>query len=88
MIAKTYTCSLLGIDAILVEVEVDLASGLPGSATVGLPDNIVKASRTRQTQRYRVFKLNTIKGLHQLPAALNAVTISPRHIFSVCFSFA
>jgi len=30
MIAKTYTCSLLGIDAILVEVEVDLASGLPG----------------------------------------------------------
>lgn len=29
MIAKTYTCSLLGIDAILVEVEVDLASGLP-----------------------------------------------------------
>jgi hypothetical protein len=41
MIAKTYTCSLLGIDAILVEV--DLASGLPGFATVGLPDNIVKA---------------------------------------------
>jgi hypothetical protein len=35
IIAKTYTCSLLGIDAILVEVEVDLASGLPGFATVG-----------------------------------------------------
>ena len=50
MIAKTYTCSLLGIDAILVEVEVDLASGFPGFATVGLPDNIVKASRTRQTR--------------------------------------
>ncbi len=44
MIAKTYTCSLLGIDAILVEVEVDLASGCPGFATVGLPDSIVKAS--------------------------------------------
>jgi hypothetical protein len=29
MIAKTYTCSLLGVDAVLVEVEVDLASGLP-----------------------------------------------------------
>jgi predicted ATPase with chaperone activity len=28
-----------------VEVEVDLASGFPGFATVGLPDNIVKASR-------------------------------------------
>jgi len=30
MIAKTYTCSLLGIDAILVEV--DPASGFPGFA--------------------------------------------------------
>jgi magnesium chelatase family protein len=47
LIAKTYTCSLLGIDAILVEVEVDLASGLPGFATVGLPDNIVKESKDR-----------------------------------------
>lgn len=37
MIAKTYAYSLLGIDAILVEVEVDQASGLPGFATVGLP---------------------------------------------------
>jgi magnesium chelatase family protein len=47
LIAKTYTCSLLGIDAILVEVEVDLASGLPGFSTVGLPDNIVKESKDR-----------------------------------------
>jgi magnesium chelatase family protein len=47
MIAKTYTCSLLGIDAILVEVEVDLASGLPGFSTVGLPDSIVKESKDR-----------------------------------------
>lgn len=29
MIAKTYTCSLLGVDAALIEVEVDLSSGLP-----------------------------------------------------------
>ena len=43
MIAKTYTCSLLGIDAILVKV--DLASGFPGFSTVALPDNIVKAPR-------------------------------------------
>jgi magnesium chelatase family protein len=38
MIAKTCTCSLLGIDAILVEVEVDLASGFPSFSTVGLPE--------------------------------------------------
>lgn len=47
MIAKTYTCSLLGIDAILVEVEVDLSPGLPAFATVGLPDNIVRESKDR-----------------------------------------
>jgi len=47
MIAKTYTCSLLGIDAILVEVEVDLSSGLPCFSTVGLPDNIVRESKDR-----------------------------------------
>jgi hypothetical protein len=29
MIAKTYSCSLVGIDAMLVEVEVDLSPGLP-----------------------------------------------------------
>jgi hypothetical protein len=34
MIAKTYTCSLLGIDALLVEVEVDLSPGLPYFATI------------------------------------------------------
>jgi len=47
LIAKTYTCSLLGIDALLVEVEVDLSSGLPYFATVGLPDNIVRESKDR-----------------------------------------
>ena len=47
LIAKTYTCSLLGIDALLVEVEVDLSPGLPYFATVGLPDNIVRESKDR-----------------------------------------
>jgi magnesium chelatase family protein len=35
MISKTYTFSLLGIDAILVEVEVDLSPGLPYFAIIG-----------------------------------------------------
>ncbi|MCE5334605.1 MAG: YifB family Mg chelatase-like AAA ATPase [Desulfobacteraceae bacterium] len=47
MIAKTYTCSVLGIDAVPVEVEVDLSPGLPCFATVGLPDNIVRESKDR-----------------------------------------
>jgi magnesium chelatase family protein len=47
MIAKTYTCSLLGIDAVTIEVEVDISSGLPYFATVGLPDSIVRESKDR-----------------------------------------
>lgn len=47
MIAKTYTCSLLGVDAFLVEVEVDLSPGLPCFATVGLPDSVVRESKDR-----------------------------------------
>lgn len=47
MIAKVYTLSLLGIDALPVEVEVDLSPGLPAFATVGLPDNVVRESKDR-----------------------------------------
>jgi magnesium chelatase family protein len=47
MIAKAYTLSLLGIDALLVEVEVDLSPGLPAFATVGLPDSVVRESKDR-----------------------------------------
>jgi magnesium chelatase family protein len=47
MIAKTYSCTLLGIDAVVVEVEVDISPGLPYFATVGLPDNIVRESKDR-----------------------------------------
>jgi len=47
VIAKNHTCTLLGIDAVPVEVEVDLSPGLPAFSTVGLPDNIVRESKDR-----------------------------------------
>ena len=47
MLAKVLSCTLNGIDAILVDVEVDLAPGLPAFATVGLPDGAVKESKDR-----------------------------------------
>jgi len=39
--------SLLGIDAVLVEVEVDVSAGLPGFSIVGLPDAAVQEARER-----------------------------------------
>ncbi|MDH3772929.1 MAG: ATP-binding protein, partial [Deltaproteobacteria bacterium] len=38
MLAKVLSSSVLGIDAYVVEVEVDITMGLPAFATVGLPD--------------------------------------------------
>ena len=47
MLAKVLSSALVGIDAILVDVEVDIAQGLPQFATVGLPDGAVKESKDR-----------------------------------------
>jgi len=47
MLAKVLSCALIGIDAYLVEVEIDIAYGLPLFTTVGLPETAVKESRER-----------------------------------------
>ena len=39
--------SLVGIDALPVEVEVDVSAGLPGFSIVGLPDAAVQEARER-----------------------------------------
>jgi len=47
MLAKVWSAALVGIDAIKVGVEVDIAGGLPGIVVVGLPDTAVQESRER-----------------------------------------
>jgi magnesium chelatase family protein len=48
MLAKLHTLSLLGIDALPVEVEVDVSAGaLPKTVLVGLPEQAVKESLHR-----------------------------------------
>jgi magnesium chelatase family protein len=47
MIAKVLSSAVLGVDAYLVEVEVDLAFGLPQFNTVGLPEGAVRESKER-----------------------------------------
>ena len=47
MLAKVNSAALYGVDALRVEVEIDLASGLPQLATVGLPEGAVKESKDR-----------------------------------------
>jgi magnesium chelatase family protein len=38
MLPKSKTCALIGLDGTIVEVEVDIAPGLPAFNVVGLPD--------------------------------------------------
>ena len=47
MLAKVLSSAVIGIDAYLVEVEVDIMQGLPSFTTVGLPEAAVKESKER-----------------------------------------
>jgi magnesium chelatase family protein len=47
MLAKVLSSAVLGVDAYVVEVEVDITMGLPAFATVGLPDGAVRESKDR-----------------------------------------
>ena len=47
MLARITSAAVLGIDAYLVDVETDIAGGLPSFVTVGLPQGAVKEGRER-----------------------------------------
>ncbi|MBU0682337.1 MAG: YifB family Mg chelatase-like AAA ATPase [Proteobacteria bacterium] len=47
MLAKIHTIALSGVDGLAVEVEVDIANGLPAFSTVGLAEGAVRESKDR-----------------------------------------
>ncbi|HEX6558042.1 MAG TPA: YifB family Mg chelatase-like AAA ATPase [Longimicrobiales bacterium] len=47
MLARALSSAVIGIDAVVVEVEVDLAKGLPSISVVGLPEGAVREGRER-----------------------------------------
>ncbi len=47
MLAKVNSCSVIGLDGVLIDVEVDIANGLPAFNIVGLPDAAVQEARER-----------------------------------------
>ncbi len=47
MLSKVLSSAIIGIEAYLIEVEVDISSGLPNFTTVGLPETAVKESKER-----------------------------------------
>ncbi|HXF85711.1 MAG TPA: YifB family Mg chelatase-like AAA ATPase [Anaerolineales bacterium] len=47
MLARVYSCAVIGLEGVIVEVEVDYSNGLPAIIIVGLPDTAVQESRER-----------------------------------------
>jgi magnesium chelatase family protein len=47
MLAKVISGAIVGLDGAIVEVEVDISSGLPSFTIVGLPDTAVQEARER-----------------------------------------
>ena len=47
MFAKSHGATTLGVDGVMIDVEVDCANGLPCFDIVGLPDASVKEAKER-----------------------------------------
>ena len=47
MLARVRSASVVGLDAVPVDVEVDVSPGIPTFAVVGLPDTAVREARER-----------------------------------------
>ena len=45
MYARTYGAATMGVDGLLIDVEVDAANGLPGFEMVGMPDTLVREAK-------------------------------------------
>jgi magnesium chelatase family protein len=73
MLAKVLSAALVGIEAHLIDVEVDIAGGLPQFSVVGLPDATVRESRDRVRSALK----NT--GFH-FPAKKITVNLAPAGI--------
>ncbi|MFH1377953.1 MAG: YifB family Mg chelatase-like AAA ATPase [Planctomycetota bacterium] len=70
MLAKCLSSALLGIDAVVIEVEVDVIGGLPKWTMVGLPDQAAKESYPR-------VKAAMINSGYRFPSRQIVVNLAP-----------
>jgi magnesium chelatase family protein len=70
MLAKVFSCAVVGLEGAIVQVEVDISRGLPSITIVGLPDTAVQESR----ERVRAAIKNS--GLHY-PGSRLTVNLAP-----------
>lgn len=80
MLATLLSAAVLGIDACVVHVEVDMSSGLPGLTMVGLPDPSVRESRDRVRTAIR-------NSGYDLPMQRITINLAPADLRKVGSSF-
>ncbi|MEZ5319626.1 MAG: YifB family Mg chelatase-like AAA ATPase [Vicinamibacterales bacterium] len=80
MLARLRAAAILGIEAVPVSVEVDVADGLPGLTMVGLPDATVRESRERVRTAIR-------NSGFPFPAARITVSLAPADLRKVGAAF-
>ena len=73
MLARMDSCAVLGIDAHLVQTQVDIGSGMPKVIIVGLPDPAVQESRERVASAVRNSNFS-------FPASRVTVNLAPADI--------
>jgi magnesium chelatase family protein len=73
MLAKVMSSAVIGIDAYIVEVEVDISKGLPSFSTVGLPEGAVRESKER-------VKASIKNSGYQFPSDRITVNLAPADI--------
>ena len=83
MISKTYSFGLLGLEAYLVEIEIDVAAGLPQVTLVGLADTAIKESKERVRSAIK-------NSGFQWPAQRITINLAPSNIKKegACFDLA
>ena len=69
-LARAYSVALVGVQGHLVEVEADIASGLPATILVGLPDTALREARDR-------IRAAIVNSGERWPAAKITVGLSP-----------
>ena len=69
-LARAYSVALVGVQGHLIEVEADIASGLPVTILIGLPDTALREARDR-------IRAAIVNSGESWPAAKITVGLSP-----------
>jgi magnesium chelatase family protein len=75
MLARVFSCAVVGLDGELVDVEIDISRGLPHTTVVGLPDTAVQESKERVRSAIRnsglTYPVNSRITINLAPADAN-----------------